>query len=711
MIVTSELFNEVRSHFKEVRATVDELICECPCCHHKKLYISTSDDGERLLLTCFHGCSYKDILSAAGLEPRQLYLTKTRGRLSRDKCATKREHIYNDREGRPLNKKTIYKYHSYWEYNGKQEFPGDKETFWSHYEGGEWKNGKASKVLYHLDKLAGDTVYIVEGEKDVETLERLGYMATSAGGGAKETCSEWMKNNYLSQLEGITTAFVLADNDTIGKDYAGAVANYLTRGGISCKVVNATDIYSESLNKWDISDIVGAVGDDRARELLDQATQAAAVFTPTEEQATTSPSNDNPFNADGLGRLSRENLAAALSIMDITVRHNLLNHQVEYSGSGLDGIDPAGVAATIPHLIYDTLQHKLRACNSEKISNFLNIIAFSKANEYNPVIETIRGTKWDGRDHLEELYALMNLDPADTLSRALLKRWLMQAYCGLHNSLDEPFPLDILLVLVGAQGWGKTRLFEKLALSRKYFGEGLTLDPRDKDTRMQATSYWLAELGEIGSTMRKDMNALKAFISNPTDENRPPYGKTSIKHPRLTSFCGTTNDMRFLIDDTGNRRFATIKLPDDKPLDLKELHKFNALQLWAQIADIVETAIQEGETYSSAFRLTREEAAALEQRNKLHSKLLKGEQEVSDILEELRAEELQGTPIKYVYVTPTQFRADHLDTLRPYTAANIGKVLQKLGHSMERKKIDGTVQRVYSLPYRDHHGELYQAKL
>ena len=34
---------------------------------------------------------------------------------------------------------------------------------------------------------------------------------------------------------------------------------------------------------------------------------------------------------------------------------------------------------------------------------------------------------------------------------------------------------------------------------------------------MQVTSKWITELGEIGSTMRKDTDMLKAFISSSTD--------------------------------------------------------------------------------------------------------------------------------------------------------------------------------------------------
>lgn len=417
-----------------------------------------------------------------------------------------------------------------------------------------------------------------------------------------------------------------------------------------------------------------------------------------EEPAEEQEENRNPYDKDGSGRLTCANLENALELMGITVRHNIISHKIEYTGRGLYGHDPAGLSANLPYIIYNKLQKRLQGCTVDKIAGFLNVIAFSKANEYNPVLEAISATKWDGRDHLEELYNLMQLEPADNLSRLLLKKWLMQAYCGLHNTLEESFSLDLILVLVGRQGFGKTRLLEKLALNSKNFGEGLTLDPRDKDSKLQVTSFWLAELGEIGSTMKKDIDTLKAFISLTYDENRPPYSRGTVTHPRRTSYCGTTNDMQFLIDTTGNRRFAVVKLPDDKYIDVRgqAFKQFNALQLWAQIADIVSAELAAGETYASAFRLTREELAQLETRNHLHSKPLKGEEEVRDELYFLQIELEQGRARRKA-MTASQFIAEH-GSLHKYTAAQIGKVLTKMGFKSMRKKVNGVSFTAYELP-------------
>ena len=71
-----------------------------------------------------------------------------------------------------------------------------------------------------------------------------------------------------------------------------------------------------------------------------------------------------------------------------------------------------------------------------------------------------------------------------------------------------------------------------------------------------------------------------------------PYGKTSVQYPRMTSFCGTVNDDEFLVDQTGNRRFAVIPLDDDFYIDYAKIKAFNFVQLWAEINSIINELMQ-----------------------------------------------------------------------------------------------------------------------
>lgn len=412
--------------------------------------------------------------------------------------------------------------------------------------------------------------------------------------------------------------------------------------------------------------------------------------------------SDNPYNKDGSGMLTEENMWEALRIQNISIRFNEILHTPEIQGKCLEQrYVKESFSAVLPVYLYDVLKkNHLKSVTVDKISGYINNILFSKQSVCNPILESIHAANWNGTDKLSELYTLMHISEQDTLSRVLLKKWLMQCYCALHNNINNPFPVEYVLVLVGKQGFGKTMLLEKLALNRRYFGEGKCFDPRDKDTKIQATSKWITELGEIGSTMKKDMDLVKAFISDRVDEYRVPYGKTNVQYVRRTSLCGSTNDMQFLIDETGNRRFLTVKLPDNTYIDAKskEFKEFDTLQLWRQIKHIVDEEIKNGAEYSSAFRLTREEQEQLDARNLLHSKPLKGEIEISEILSyNLMAE--RGFELGEEHITTTEF-INKYSELRGISAVQAGKVLKKLGYNKIQMKIGGIPTSVYKLPYK-----------
>ncbi len=418
--------------------------------------------------------------------------------------------------------------------------------------------------------------------------------------------------------------------------------------------------------------------------MLIEAANRAELYKPDENEKTP-VEYDNQYDSDGTGELTIANLTAYFRAKEITARYDVVAHNIEIKG--FSGENSDHIKETAPALIYDELHFSLKKCTMEKIGQFINVIA--TRNKYNPILEKISGTKWDGTDRLDEIYNIFGIDESDKLSRTIIRKWLMQCICGLHNNMENPFSLDIVLIFHGAQGIGKTRFLEKLSLSTAYFGEGRTYDPRNKDSQIECTSKWICELGEIGSTMKKDIDSLKAFLTSSTDEYRLPYGKTALRYARMTSFCGTTNDRQFLIDETGNRRFATIDIPDGTVIDYdKQVKPFDSLQLWAQISEMVEAliAVNNG-SYASCFRLTREELDELNRRNSEHLKPLKGEQEVSDILSELE-ETGQGYKVEEEYMTVSQF-IEQNPALKKYTAQQISKVLDKFGYKTIQKRIEG----------------------
>ena len=385
--------------------------------------------------------------------------------------------------------------------------------------------------------------------------------------------------------------------------------------------------------------------------------------------------------------------AESIEKQGYSMRYNQITHTFEFFGFD-EGESVEHLAENVPTILQDQLKEIYTHVSKQLVMDY--ITRYATRNKYNPILDRIKATKWDGRDRIEEIYTIFRIPPENTeegkYSRIYIKKWLMQTCCGLFNVIKCPFSLDIILIFKGRQGIGKTRFFEKLALESQFFGEGICLDPRDKDSVMQATSKWISELGEIGSTMRKDMDSVKAFLTKSTDEYRTPYGKASLHYPRMTSFVGTVNDDEFLIDQTGNRRFATIPLPADLIIDYEtQIKPFNALQLWSQIYELIKDRDKE-----SCFRLTEDEKRQLEKRNAVFVKPMKAECEVLDILEEQQTQE-QGYICTFKEMTVLQFIQRH--NLR-YDANVVGKVLKKYGYEPQKKRVNGKVVRIINLPYK-----------
>lgn len=370
----------------------------------------------------------------------------------------------------------------------------------------------------------------------------------------------------------------------------------------------------------------------------------------------------------------------------ISIRYNETTKRMEISG--LEEENQELIAETVVTILRSRLQTtgKFRGASKENVSDFLAVCGSRQA--YNPVLEYLDRYQWDGKSRLPELYENMNIAADDDLSRVLIKKWLMQCIAILHNKPNEPYGCDGCLTLCGNQGIGKTSLFRKLAIKPNFFKEGLVIDTGDKDTIIRAVGCWIGEVGEVESTLRKDIERLKSFLTSPEDEIRIPYGRVAPIVPRRTSFCATCNSTEFLVDTSGNRRFWTIHVDN---INLDKLEKLNVTQLWGEIQAAVQA---EG---LQSFRLTKSEQKQLADRNSQHTKKVKAQVEVEDILGLV---DTKFYNIVSEYQTTTEFRDNFSSELGKFTVDIVAKALEAVGIHAEIKKINGKTRRVRLLPKR-----------
>ena len=385
----------------------------------------------------------------------------------------------------------------------------------------------------------------------------------------------------------------------------------------------------------------------------------------------------------GKERLSRAALAEQMEAMGVGIRYNVIT--CEYEPLGRTEAGRVMSQDDLITLLHDALADYFKGVSFDTLNAYVTLQA--RENEYNPVLDTLRAVEWDGRDRLPQLFELIGIE-ADNLSQVLVTKWLKQSVALLFNDPADPYGADGVLVFNGEQGAGKTSLFRHLALRDAWFGEGMTVNDRDKDTTRRIVTTWIAELGEVESTLKSDISALKAFVSAAVDHYRLPYGRNDVVAPRMTSLCATCNSDRYLIDPTGNRRWWSV--PFTRTIPRAELVALDALQLWAQI--FAEVAPLPYHDKAACYRLTDEERAALAKRNGDYEKPQKAQTEIEDILAQGEAEQL---PKKVL--TATQWKG-YWPELRPYDARQIGAALKKCGINTEERKINGKKGRWAELP-------------
>ena len=217
----------------------------CPAHEDKtpSLSITESADG-KVLFHCHAGCQITEIMAAVGLTYNDIFLPDP----LRANTKKQKEYIYYDENGERL-----YRVVKYLDQDGNKTFRQQAA------QGDGWAHtmGQTRRVLYYLPRVraaidTGRTIWIVEGEKDVENLSfSTGAIATCNPGGADNGTGGKFTADMVQQLRGARRISIIIDNDLPGKRHARYLAEQL-----ASKTVQVT--VWRSPNHKDISDHLAA---------------------------------------------------------------------------------------------------------------------------------------------------------------------------------------------------------------------------------------------------------------------------------------------------------------------------------------------------------------------------------------------------------------------------------------------------------------------
>lgn len=244
----------------------------CPCHKDEKASLSISQGrNNRILLKCHADCHYKDILAAVGLTEADLF---NDGKTKQEKSWRKKieddikkpieaVYDYKDATGNYLYSKIRFK--------GKEIRCGviDKKNNTYTLK----KPEGIKSTLYNLPATLkaikkGFPVYITEGEKDVNTLNNLGYTAVTAGG-----VSNW-RSEFAHYFTGARVV-ILPDNDTPGLDLKDKIIKDLKPFAHSIKWV-----VTSKAEHGDVTDYLEAEGHTKEdlQKLIDEVSAVTAPW-------------------------------------------------------------------------------------------------------------------------------------------------------------------------------------------------------------------------------------------------------------------------------------------------------------------------------------------------------------------------------------------------------------------------------------------------
>ena len=230
----------------------------------------------------------------------------------------------------------------------------------------------------------------------------------------------------------------------------------------------------------------------------------------------------------------------------------------------------------------------------------------TRIEQYDPVNTWLdKLPKWNGHDYIADLAKRVPTNQPHW--EKYLKFWLIGMVAQWRESDKQLTGNALTPLLIGRQGCGKTR-FCKIILPpelRDYYNDKINFK-NEFDLNIALTSFALINIDEFDKTTNSQQIVLKYLLSSSDVKFRPPYGKTIKQYRRYTSFIGTTNQLKPLVDPTGSRRFVCVGVTgninfednlEHHQLFAQALHLFNKGERHWLKDDEIQTLISENEPF------------------------------------------------------------------------------------------------------------------
>lgn len=201
--------------------------------------------------------------------------------------------------------------------------------------------------------------------------------------------------------------------------------------------------------------------------------------------------------------------------------------------------------------IYRELKNEGIRTSVQELRSLLNSDFVPKFHPFKDYFNSL--PEWDGCTDYIGLLAKTVETTNNQLFQWAFRKWVVGM---ISCAIDPEVTNQVMIILTGGQGVGKTSWIEKLVPKELggYFFSG-NINPSNKDTTLLMSEKLLINIDELASYNKKQVDAFKEMITKKTITERRAYGHFTEDYVRTSSFIGSANHNEILMDVTGNRRF------------------------------------------------------------------------------------------------------------------------------------------------------------
>ena len=286
-------------------------------------------------------------------------------------------------------------------------------------------------------------------------------------------------------------------------------------------------------------------------------------------------------------------------------------HRVTRNADG-DQIDlkilPDAVKADIER-IYALINYSPSKGSTEAAINLS-----AEANKYNPVLDRLLATPWDGMDRITHFGSdAFRTDDTELQNQqaALIPR-------GAVVRALEPGAIFPYTPILYSRKQGTAKGDALAIIAPGGFVSGVSFGDLDWEKKLgeQIGGTSIAELAEMSGLSPRELRNAKDMATRTKIKYRAAYGRHAEDYPLQTIVVATTNE-RHMLTDTEHRRTPVIEVPNGKDINLEWLRN-NIEQVWAQIVHEYDQGRYQEAGAQTAVRLPGHLLEAANQQSDVH---------------------------------------------------------------------------------------------